>query len=578
MANYLAKIVSLLPALPGFRRKACITVATLACFASAPILAHAEIVGSDHSVMSIDAANCSSATELSGTAKLLCQSTDARAESFQLAALDGAGCGIDEICQINGCQQTPDPDCGDLPGTTGSSGTGGNPAHPDARNTATCLFHGTTSPSDATYAAFAASLVGPKGNKGLTIQGQVEYHHVGGASVVIIENGAITQHHWYGCQDRAAARRTTANTIYQAASLSKFVSSIGLVIADRQKVVDLDRTVESYANAYPNSLLADWVDDKFRGSTEDYPQNIPVRRLLNHTAGLDTHGIGAWAPGDVPTMVDVFMGTSGHYAGGIEPIHPPKTKIEYSGGAFIVAEHILQLASPLAFKDYLKQNVLDAAGLSLSTFETAQTSMTNLARPYSCQSCGSGILQTTVKAAGGLLANAREYAQLVVALVNGGITDSGRRVMQQSDIDTILTPAANGASSFKPCSNPGATTTIDLGKNTVDVKGLEITVDLGTATETCVAGQYRRVLFDGSDWSGLGVELSTTVESDGYPRTVDHGGAQPGSRTYFKIDRRTGDGIVIMINGSTEWADGDGFTYGAEPLLDAIKGAYGAAY
>jgi CubicO group peptidase (beta-lactamase class C family) len=477
-----------------------------------------------------------------------------------------------------------EPGTGNSSGTTGSSQTSFDPddlipAHPDARNTATCNYHGTTSPYDATYAGFASSLVGPKGNKGLTIQNQVEYHNVGGASVVIIENGAIKQHHWYGCQDRPAAKRTTANTIYQAASLSKFVSSIGLVVADRRGVVDLDRTVQAYADDYPDSLLADWADDKFRGNSviESYPQNMPVRRLLNHTAGLDTHSIGAWEPGDVPTMIDIFMGTNGHndyFVGGIEPIFAPKTRIEYSGGGFTVAEHILQLASPLSFKEYLKQNVLDAAGLSLSTFDTAQTSMTDLARPYSCQSCKSGILQTTVKAAGGLLANVREYAELVTALVNGGITDSGHRVMEQSDIDAILTPAASGTSTFERCSKPGATKTIEQG--TVNIKGLEI--DVPPVTETCVAGQYRRVLFDGSDWSGLGVELSTTIEPDGYPRTVDHGGAQTGSRTYFKIDRRTRDGIVVMINGDVEWVDGDGFTYGAEPLLDAIKTAYSAAY
>jgi hypothetical protein len=150
--------------------------------------------------------------------------------------------------------------------------------------------------------------------------------------------------------------------------------------------------------------------------------------------------------------------------------------------------------------------------------------------------------------------------------------------MQQSDIDNILTPAANGASTFAQCSVPGATKTIDLGTSTTDVKGVEITVDLGTVKETCVAGQYRRVLYDGSDWSGLGVELSTTIEADGYPRTVDHGGAQTGTRTYFKIDRRTTHGIVVMINGTAEWVDGDGFTYGAEPLMNAIKTAYSAAY
>ena len=478
----------------------------------------------------------------------------------------------------------------DEPGTNHTSDDGGKPdipdpddvipAHPAARNTATCNFHGTAFPEDSKYKTFASSLVGPKGNTGLSIQNQVEYHHVGGASVVIIENGKITQHHWYGCQDRAAAKRTTANTIYPAASLSKFVSAIGLVVADRKGVVDLDRTVQSYADAFPNSLLRDWVEEKFSDFNDHYPAIMPLRRLLNHSAGLDTHGIGSWPPGDVPTMVEVFMGTDGHdgnYLGGIEPIYTPRTKTVYSGGGFIVAEHILQLESPLAFKDYLKQNVLDAAGLSLSTFETAQTSMTNLARPYSCVSCSSGILQTTVKAAGGLLANPREYAQFVVALVNGGVTDSGRRVMQQSDVNTILTPAAHGDSSFSSCSTPGATKTVDLGTTTVQHKDLDITVDLGTATETCVAGQFRRVLFDG-DWSGLGVALSTTVEPDGYPRTVQHGGTQTGSRTYFKIDRRTGDGVVIMINGTAEWVDGEGFKYGAEPLIDAIKAAYNAAY
>jgi CubicO group peptidase (beta-lactamase class C family) len=334
--------------------------------------------------------------------------------------------------------------------------------------------------------------------------------------------------------------------------------------------------VQAYADDHPDSLLAEWVHDKFRGNTEDYPQDIPLRRLLNHTAGLDTHGINSWEPGNIPTMRDILMGSDGfdgQFAGGVEPIFAPKTVIEYSGGGYIVAEHILELESPLSFKEYLKQNVLDAAGLSLSTFDKAETSMTNLARPYSCVGCSSAILQTNVKAAGGLLANAREYAEMVTALVNGGVTDSGHVVMQQSDINTILTPAAHGRSTFESCSNPGAMKTIEQGA--VNIKGVLIPL---TSLETCVAGQYREVLIDPSVWRGLGVKLSMDVESDGYPRIVTHSGSQTGARTYFKIDRRTGDGIVIMINGDEEWVDGDGDTYGAAPLLDEIVDAYDATY
>jgi CubicO group peptidase (beta-lactamase class C family) len=440
--------------------------------------------------------------------------------------------------------------------------------HPDALNTSTCDYHGTASPYNATYADFASSLTGPKGSTGLTIQNQVEYHHVGGASVVIIEDGNITQHHWYGCRDRATASRTTANTIYQTASLSKFVSSIGLVLAARNGVVDLNRSAQSYADSHPDSLLAEWVDEKFTSGAASYPQSITLRRLLSHTAGLDTHSIGSWEPGNVPTMRDVIMGSNGfdgQFDGGVEPIFVPKTKIEYSGGGYIVAEHILELESPLSFKEYLRQNVLNAANLSLSTFDKAQTSMTNLARPFSRMPASSDVLQTNVKAAGGLLANAREYAELVTALVNGGLTDSGHRVMVQSDIDTILTPAWHSRSSMKSCSSPGAQ---------AQVTGAT------TWTETCVAGKYRDVLVDSDNgkWRGLGVKFPTTIESDGYPRIVEHSGAQTGARTYFEIDRRTGDGIVIMINGDEEWVDGDGYTYGAEPLLWEIVAAYNATY
>ena len=448
-------------------------------------------------------------------------------------------------------------------------------------NTATCNFHGTASPADANYTKFATSLTGPRGRKGLSLQSQVEQHHAGAVSVAIIENGVVTQHHWYGCRDRASAQRSATTTMYSTASLSKFVSAIALVKAARAGIVNLDRSVQAYADEHRDSLLAEWVDDKFDGDfTKDYPKSITLRRLLSHTAGLDTHGIGAWEPGNVPSMRDILMGTDGHsnsFLGGVEPIAAPSVaKVVYSGGGYIVAEHILELESPLSFENYVKDNVLDVAGHKLSTYDLAQPSMGNLARPCSRGSCGDYILQTRVKAAGGLLANVREYATLVATLATGGKTPTGREVMQQADINTLLTPASASAS-LEACTVPGKTREVtsefDSGNPKVDLPPVTVTV-----IETCVAGRYRRPLAYEGQWYGLGVELSTAVEPDGYPRVVEHGGDQPGAHAYFKIDRRTGNGFVVMASGNSEWVDGDGFTYGSNPLVDAIKAAYAATY
>ena len=50
-------------------------------------------------------------------------------------------------------------------------------------------------------------------------------------------------------------------------------------------------------------------------------------------------------------MRDIIMGSNdfdGFFDGGVEPLFAPKVLIEYSGGGFIVAEHILELESPLS--------------------------------------------------------------------------------------------------------------------------------------------------------------------------------------------------------------------------------------
>jgi len=444
--------------------------------------------------------------------------------------------------------------------------------HPPALNTATCAYHGTTSPADATYATFAASLVGPRGNT-RNLQDQIELHQVGGASVVIIEAGAITQHHWYGCRDRKRASRTTANTLYQAASLSKFVSAVGLVYADRAGDLDLDDDMAFLADEFPDSLLAEWVGDNFRRDSDDYPEAISVRRLLSHSAGLDTHSIGAWSPLDVPTMREIIMGTNdfgSYYPGGVEPIYAPGTNYEYSGGGYTVAEHVLELHTAPAFKDYLDDHVLGPARMFASTFEKASSATPNLARGCSRSACNYDLQQTNVKAAGGLLANAREYAELVTALYNGGTTDGGGRVMVQSDLDAILAPSSHANASLAACTTTGTTRT-----TYISVGGRRYPF----AFETCIAGKWRMPLSDDDgDWYGLGVGLSATLHTDGYPRTVSHSGAQTGSRTYFEIDRRTGDGVVIMVNGEAEWTDGDGYLFGSSPLLWEILRAYHAAY
>jgi CubicO group peptidase (beta-lactamase class C family) len=423
---------------------------------------------------------------------------------------------------------------------------------------------------DLRYEDFESNLVGPLGACNRTIEQQIDIHQVGGVSVVIIENGEITRHHVYGHRDKKAGLPTTVDTLYQAASMSKFVASLGIMEAKHRGKLSMTESVASLVNGFPDSLLSDWADQNFRGSEEDYLHDITLRRLLNHTAGLDTHSINTAEPGQVPTMRDILLGRGDWGGPGVLPIHEPKRIWDYSGGGYTAAEHILELQIARSFKEFLKDTVLDPAGMTLSSFDKAQTSMDNLARGCSSDHCDYDVRQTNVKAAGGLLANPAEYARLLTIFLNDGADEAGVQVIDSDTIDSVMRPASTADSSNAIC-HPSRYGDQETTPETLCSGSICWTE---YHTETCVAQRWRETIDAWGSYYGLGVFMSEKLAGDGYPRFIWHGGNQTGFANEFRIDRETGTGIVVMVNGTDEWMGDDGIWRGADHLKDAIIRSY----
>lgn len=431
--------------------------------------------------------------------------------------------------------------------------------------------------SDLKYLDFETNLIGPRGNCNKSIEQLVDTHEVGGVNIVLIEDGEITQHHFYGDRDRKAFEPTLADTRYQAASMSKFVTALGIVEAARQGHVDLSESVASVARDHPDSLLADWIDRYFTGSTAGWAEKITLKRLLSHTAGLGAHSVGTAAPGSVPTLRDILLDRDPWDGDPVEPIYAPRRTRDYSGGGYVVAEHVLELQISGSFKEFLQEEILDPAGMTNSSFDKAQSSMDDLARGCSRWDCFYDVLQTNAKAAGGLLTTAGDYARLVQTFMNNGVDVEGNVVIPSENIETILTPAMHEDSTKEPCSRSEAgDTKIVLQEFCVLGSCFDLAYE-----EVCLQRIYRRPLFDidsGSTYSGLGVKMSTELHRDGFSRFVEHGGAHDGFRSNFKIDRQTDRGIVVMINGNREWTDDDGFERGADAFIDEIMAAWDMVY
>jgi len=141
----------------------------------------------------------------------------------------------------------------------------------------------------------------------------------------------------------------TAKTLFQAASISKPVTAMGMLALVQQGKLSLDEDV--------NAKLKTWKIPENEFTTE---QKVTLRRLASHTAGLTVSGFPGYDVDEkLPTLVQIF---NGEKPANTPPIHVdvvPGTKEQYSGGGVTIEQQVMMDATGMPFATLMKQLVLD---------------------------------------------------------------------------------------------------------------------------------------------------------------------------------------------------------------------------
>ena len=166
-----------------------------------------------------------------------------------------------------------------------------------------------------------------------TITDRMRAYGVPGLSVAVIDGGKIAWARGYGISDMSSGRPVTPETLFQAASISKPISAVGVLALVQRRQVDLDENV--------NRELRSWklADNEF---TRRAP--VTIRMLLNHTAGVE------------------------HSAGAIRVMAVPGSTFAYSGAGYEVLQQLVTDVSGTSFEDYMQREVLLPIGMAHSTF------------------------------------------------------------------------------------------------------------------------------------------------------------------------------------------------------------------
>ncbi len=310
----------------------------------------------------------------------------------------------------------------------------------------------------------------------------VEEQSGGNIAVVLVEKGEVAGSHYY-----STGSPVDQDSLFQVASLSKWLTAWGVLVLVEDGLIDIDAPVSQY--------LSRWQlpDSEFDHS------GVTIGRLLSHTSGLDDSlGYNGFDTAeDLQTIEssltrasDASPGKSGIVKVGNEP----GSEWNYSGGGYTLLQLVIEEVSGLPFADHMKQRIFDPLGMTRTTFDHAQAIEMGLAENF---------------APDGRTEPFRWYTAL-------GAT-------------SLFTSAADMAK-FVSLQGPEAIQSV-LSKETIAMMAKSRASSLG------------------ADIWGLGVMLYAPNNQDGF--IIGHdGNNEPAINTAVRVDPATGNGIVVLETGS----------------------------
>ena len=302
---------------------------------------------------------------------------------------------------------------------------------------------------------------------------------------MLLEKGEIVWLKGYGMADEEHNIPVDpTETVFQVGSISKSLTAWGVLHLVEQELVALDAPVEHY--------LRRWhLPESFYEANE-----VTVRRLLSHSAGLNVHGYPGYLPEEsLPSIVKSLNGE-----GNTEQVvirWKPGSGFHYSGGGYTVLQLVVEEVSGKLFSHYLKEYILYPLGMTHSSFEWDQELRPLTAHAYDQNGKELPHYLFAAKAVAGLYATPEDLAHFVAASMEG------------------------------PAGEP-------QGR--------------GVLTSETVAGIQKQEI---TTLLGYGYGLGCMIYQLSNEKTaITHGGTNQGWQSYYALMPEEGAGLVVLTNGS----------------------------
>ena len=259
----------------------------------------------------------------------------------------------------------------------------------------------------------------------------VDSSNTGNAVFAMVDNGSVR-----GVHGVSVGEAVDVHTVFQTASLSKWITAWGVMALVEERKLDLDAPVSTY--------LTRWAlpPSNFDNS------KVTVRRLLSHTAGLtDGLGYAGFAPGAaVPSLEETLKrpdadpGVNGTIGVGYDP----GSAWQYSGGGYAILQLLVEEVSGESFEAFMQRVVFRPLGMVRSSYSWAPAEGSTLATFYDVDSKPTPHYRYSAVAAVSLYTSVSDLTRFVQANLPGNNGEpAGRGVLTPKTIDEMWRPHAS---------------------------------------------------------------------------------------------------------------------------------------
>jgi CubicO group peptidase (beta-lactamase class C family) len=346
------------------------------------------------------------------------------------------------------------------------------------------------------------------------LRSAVERRDVPGVVVMVVGPDQVLYHEAFGRMNTAAGLDMQKDAIFRIASMTKAITSVGVMMLVEDGKLSLDDEVSKYLPAFANpKVLAAY--DVAAGTYETRPATKPItiRQLLTHTSGIGY----TWSD---PGLALVQQRTGQSSEVDLPLVHEPGEQWTYGAGTKVLGD-VIETISGQTIDAYLEARILGPLGMRDTSYIVPAAKYRRVVAQHQrangtiVEAPNPSPIPATIRGDGGLFSTAADYARFVQMMLNRGQLGGTRLLSEQ----TVAEMSRNQIGSVKVRQQP----TANLARSRVYPLGA------------------------GEDVWGLGFQIRTPARPDRSmrrPGSLDWAGI---NNTFFWIDPQHQVGVVVLM-------------------------------